>query len=81
MTEHEIARRYVLRHLSTKEMRARITDLFLGAPVQDIDAEYLFNVMKAQWDTLDDSKQLAVAQAVAGARHYNAFLELMVANG
>jgi hypothetical protein len=81
MTEHEVAKRYVLRHLSTREMRVRIADLFLGAAVEDIDAEYLFSVMKAQWDTLDDSKQLAVAQAVAGTRHYNAFLELMVANG
>ena len=77
MTEQEIASRYVLRHLqSNKELRLRLSELFLGK-LTDVDAGYLLVTMKIKWTDMGDAEQLHLAQAVAGARHYNAFIQAM----
>jgi hypothetical protein len=77
MTEHEIAKRYVVRHLSSNvEMRRRISEVFTGE-YSDADAESLILLMKDNWSNLSDSERLSLAQAVAGVRHYNIFLEMM----
>jgi hypothetical protein len=77
MTEAEIAKDYVLKHLkSNKEFRLRLSELFLGK-CTDVDAEYLLTAMRVEWPNMGDAEQLQLAQAVAGARHYNAFIQVM----
>jgi hypothetical protein len=77
MTEQEKATRYVLNHLqSNKEFRLRLSELFLGK-YTDIDADYLLAAMKVEWSNMSDAEKLHLAQAVAGAGHYNAFIQAM----
>lgn len=77
MTEQEIAKSYVLNHLqSNKEFRLRLSELFLGE-YEDVDAEYLLTAMKVEWANMSDAERLHLAQAVAGAHRYNAFIQVM----
>jgi hypothetical protein len=78
MTEQEIALRYVRRHLeSNRNMRTAIANRLLDEYKKDIDVEYLMGLLRSLWGTLSDTEQFNLAQTVAGARHYNAFLQAM----
>jgi hypothetical protein len=77
MTEQEMANRYVLKHLeSNKEFRLRLSELFIGIPI-DVDAEYLLTSIKVGWPQMSNAEKLNLSQAVAGSRYYNAFIQLM----
>jgi hypothetical protein len=77
VNEYEIAQRFVLRHISSNaDIRKRMAEKFTDVYV-DMDAEYLLSMLKAHWIEMDDSEKLSWAQALAGVRHYNAFMVLM----
>jgi hypothetical protein len=77
MTEREIAKNYVLKQLErNKEFRLRLSEKFIGKST-DVDADYLLTTMVVQWPSLTDAEKLSLAQAVAGAGHYNAFIQAM----
>lgn len=77
MTEQERAKNYVLGQLGrNREFRLRLSELFLGKSTE-VDAEYLFTVLKVAWSSMGDSEKLYLSQAIAGTNHYNAFIQFM----
>jgi hypothetical protein len=77
MTEIEVAKDYVLKQLNrNREFRLRLSELFIGKPI-DVDSEYLLTAIKVEWPNMSVEERLNLAQSVAGARHYNAFLQAM----
>lgn len=75
--EQENALQYVRRQLASNiEFRIRLSELFLGK-AEDASPECLLAVIKDEWHHMSDAYRLHLAQAIAGAGHYNAFLECM----
>mgnify|MGYP000912416074 CR=1 FL=1 len=75
--EQEMALKYVRNQLARNiHFRVRLSELFLGK-AEDASPECLLAVIKDEWKHMSDSYRLHLAQAIAGANHYNAFLECM----
>jgi TP901 family phage tail tape measure protein len=73
--------RFILRNMQTSAVRNKLRDqLKVETVLPGGGLKPAFSVLKeldSKWQDLSDSQQFNIAQSVAGARHYNAFLTLM----